>query len=221
MVRVASGLLLRDHARDIVEVVLKDLSVLQSQAEQLDNSKGLAQKLSRRPRQLQRRMAGCGPQVALISSKPPKGSQSMPSIVRRQVHRIMAAFNYTSNKNPRSFLTFVNLIGPTWDDTPALRRSLDYQTRRVAPAHRIMSVPDTLPNAAPAGISFSTNTKSISAAIQIRFMIPLTNNKAISNQQHPTQKAPWRMPSTKLAPTLAHKGQRASSGKHPSLVLPQ
>jgi len=41
------------------------------------------------------------------------------------------------------------------------------------------------------GNNFSTSTNTLIAIIQIRFITPPTNNKPISNQQHPRQYPPW------------------------------
>src|SRR6266511_5331679 len=61
------------------------------------------------------------------------------------------------------------------------------------------------------GTSFSASTKAAMVATQKRFITPATNRSAIRSQQHPTQKAPWRSPTTK-AP--AAPSRHSFSTKH-------
>ena len=51
------------------------------------------------------------------------------------------------------------------------------------------------------GSTFSATTKAVSTAPQTMFMMPTANSTAISIQQQPMQKMPWRRPIT-TAPAL-------------------
>src|SRR5439155_4311131 len=60
--------------------------------------------------------------------------------------------------------------------------------------------PESQHTTRPAGPSFSTSTKPAIAATQTRFMTPPTKSSAMSAQQQPRQKRPWRSPITSVTP---------------------
>src|SRR2546422_247625 len=92
---------------------------------------------------------------------------------------------------------------------PSLRGRKTQRTEYSAQTPQARSAPpESQLTTRPAGTSFSTSTKPAIAATQARFMTPPTKSSAMSAQQQPRQKRPWRSPITSVPPSASPPRRR-------------